>query len=214
VVLAVPRGPSQTEKDIWTADDDGDNAIRLTRSKAEEFSPVWSPDGSRIAYRVETADTPPDIWVMNADGSGNRNLTRTPRYTEWGPTWTPDGRRIVYSYDDNDDTRGGLGMNLWIMNADGSNKQPFHRDPWRSDEYAEFSPDGRSVVLISFSTTFAIFRLDANGHNKRRITPLAHNNSFPRWSPDGSMIAFHSDRDGNQEAYVMRRDGSRAPQRI
>jgi Tol biopolymer transport system component len=116
--------------------------------------------------------------------------------------------RIVYSYDDNDDSTGGIGMNLWIMSADGTNKEPLHRDPRKSDEYAEFSPDGRKITLISFVTTFAVHLMDANGRDKERITSLKHDNSFPRWSPNGSEIAFHSTRDGNQEAYIMNTDGS------
>jgi TolB protein len=90
-VLAVPNAPGQRELDIWTADSEGHNREQLTSSPATEFSPMWSPDGTKIVYRVESETKPPDIWVMNADGSGKRNLAKTPKFTEWGGSWTPDG---------------------------------------------------------------------------------------------------------------------------
>ena len=81
---------------------DGSGARRLTFNETWDNRPAWSPDGSRIIFMRFTgrADVPEvrhwDIWVMNADGSGQRALTGT---TDWDhdPAWSPDGRTIAFS---------------------------------------------------------------------------------------------------------------------
>jgi TolB protein len=67
---------------------DGSGQRNLTRSRAFEWSPAWSPDGRAIAFERGRRLQQGDIWVMSADGSGQRHLTRTPLY-EWGPAWSP-----------------------------------------------------------------------------------------------------------------------------
>jgi uncharacterized delta-60 repeat protein len=83
-------------------------------------NPAWSPDGTKIAFerRRELADGlyPDEIFVMNADGSNQVNLTNTPTEFEWSPAWTPDGR-ITFIRD-----------GLYVMNADGSNQTRLSED--------------------------------------------------------------------------------------
>jgi Tol biopolymer transport system component len=80
----------------------------------------WSPDGRKIAFTRQEGFYEFDIYVMNADGSGKRSLTR-PR-SSFGPAWSPDGRKIVFfSRDGNDD--------IDVMNADGSEQRKLTRDP-------------------------------------------------------------------------------------
>ena len=94
--------------------------VRLTDGPAKEFDPALSPDGALIAYRANPrADSDEaDIWVMRVDGTGRRNLTRSPEDQNWAPTWSADGR-IVYS-----SQRGSPGQpQLWSMAADGSDRR-------------------------------------------------------------------------------------------
>jgi len=86
--------------DIWVIEPDGGNPVRLTNS-GDACLPAWSPDSSQIAYTawVFPQDAPgdySDVWVMNRDGSGQRNLTDDPARFDRAPDWSPDGIRIVF----------------------------------------------------------------------------------------------------------------------
>ena len=109
-LLIVYVGPGA---EIWVADTNGVNAKRLTFLNSITKYPKWSPDGSRIVFG-SMKESPPQIFVMSADGSNLKQLT-----TEGAdcPAWSPDGKHIVYT-----DVRKKYGR-LFVMNADGSNKR-------------------------------------------------------------------------------------------
>jgi hypothetical protein len=77
---------SDETNDVWTMRADGSHVRRLTDGPAQQFDPTWSPDGSRIAYRHWPHDGTSRIFVMKADGSDQRNLTRK---DVWGRTGLP-----------------------------------------------------------------------------------------------------------------------------
>lgn len=95
------------QSDVYVMNADGTGQINLTDSLTHDEQPVWSPDGTRIAFVRGFYD----IWIMNADGSRQVNLTNTPEAYEFAPWWSADGIRIFYS-----DNEGGR----HVMNADGS----------------------------------------------------------------------------------------------
>jgi Tol biopolymer transport system component len=66
----------------------------LTTAQGNDFSPAWSPDGSQIVFRT-TRDGDHEIYLMNADGSGQTNLSRSPATEERSPEWSPDGRYVA-----------------------------------------------------------------------------------------------------------------------
>jgi TolB protein len=78
-------------EDVWTIDADGADLTQLTRAPYPEFDPSWSPDGTEIAFRSERSGEP-EIWIMNADGTGQRRLT-----DGLSPAWSPDGSLIAFS---------------------------------------------------------------------------------------------------------------------
>jgi Tol biopolymer transport system component len=116
----------ESDGEIWTAKSDGSGAeTRLTDLWATEgkaaYAPDWSPDGSKIVF---TAKEPGccflnDVWVVNADGSGLRNLTDSAGGVgEDHPVWSPEGNQIAYV---RSSSRSGR-VDIWTMNADGSSR--------------------------------------------------------------------------------------------
>ncbi len=210
--------------EIYVMDADGGNQRRLTNNPASDHSPSWSPDGKRIAF-ISDRDGHPhripgwftsEIYVMNADGSNQQNLTNNPA-DDRDPSWSPDGKRIAFM------SRRDGNNEIYVMDADGGNQQNLTNNPdpngHPNDEEPSWSPDGAHIVFTArreahfenkFAVTYEIYVMDANGENQQRLTNNRNNELLPVWSPDGKRIAFVSDRKGNLDnfdIYVMDADG-------
>ena len=96
--------------ELFTMDTTGGSPIRLTQNAGDDGHPAWSPDGSQIAWNSSGGDSDSGVWVMNADGTGQRLYV--PRSAH--PSWSPDGRRVVFLRWHNE-----VGT-LWIADGDGS----------------------------------------------------------------------------------------------
>ena len=206
--------PVPPDSDIYVMNADGSGTENLTRGPKLDGSPAWSPDGRKIAFQRVVGVIPcgtggcgpaeSDIYVMNADGSEQRNLTRKPSLNLGSHAWSPDGQKIAYQ-------RRAKGKNweIFAINADGSGERNLSRN--RSHDIdADWSPDGRRIV---FRTTrhgkWELYVMNANGSGQRRLTrTAAANESRPSWSPDGQKIAFTREVGYSFELYVMNADGS------
>ena len=180
----------------------GDRLLALIQgapARPEVQSPVWSPDGRRIAF-VSRRDGKA-LYVMNADGSGLRIVARVERLAT--PAWSPDGRRIAYR-----GGRDGQYSALYVVNADGSGKRTFAR---RGSDPA-WSPDGRR---IAFESTSKLYVVNADGSGRRTLTRLRPGQKRSlAWSPDGRKLAFLGEGGGGCggqgcfNLYVVNSDGS------
>ena len=213
--------------EIYVMDANGNNQRRLTNNPNIDTQPSWSPDGKRIAFasdRDEHFDMPGglpncEIYVMDADGNNQRNLTNNPN-DDSSPSWSPDGKRIAFA-SDRDGNRDGNRQNheIYVMDDDGNNQQRLTDNNF-FDIAPSWSPDGKRIAFMSRrdghfigegGLTYEIYVMDADGGNEQRLTENRKSASSPSWSPDGKQIAFSSDRKGddvNYEIYVMDANGN------
>lgn len=193
-------GPEDYE--IYIANADGSNPVRLTDNAAEDRATAFSPDGKKIVFS-SNRDGNWEIYSMNTDGSGQTRLTNNPA-TDTIPAFSPDGRKIIF-----ESNRDG-NNEIYVMNADGANPVRLTNHP-ADDRSPVFSPDGRKIAFASTRDVFSnheIYVANADGSNPVRLTSNLRIDISPAFSPDGSKIAFASFRDGNYEVYVMNADGS------
>ena len=108
----------------------GGSPVRLTDFRGDEKHPAWSPDGSLIAYAGNGVEDSFDIFVMNADGTGNINLSRHPGDGR-APTWSPDGSHIAFMSNRDE----SFNWEIFVMNADGSNQTNITNNGNANDQY-------------------------------------------------------------------------------
>ena len=242
-------------RNIWVINADGSGArplTKLTASGADSFLPKWSPDGSKLAFssfraldgsnNANTTQLIPNVWIVNADGSGATPLTTltAPGSVSWGPVWSPDGSKLAFvssgALDGSNSANNQSTPNVWVINANGSGNHPLTKlttaggmvDPFD----LSWSPDGNKIAFASFraldgsdavnpNLTRNIWIVNADGSGARPMTKntavVAHS-VRPIWSPDGSRIALESQAalDGSDSAntnktrniWVINADGS------
>ncbi|HET9344059.1 MAG TPA: hypothetical protein VFO05_00030 [Candidatus Limnocylindrales bacterium] len=195
--LERPEDLAEDNGEVWLMDADGGRQTRLVEATpgSDLGNPVWSPDGSRIAFTRFSgpADDPArgdqDIWIVNADGSGARALAEGPAW-QWFPRWSPDGKWLAYT----EEAAGG---------------------PWLSS--GPVGPDlGQGPAGPVFPGANAasrpeaeLWRMPVDGSGPpERITDAAGDDRSGAWSPDGTRLVFDSTRDGNTDLYVVDADGS------
>jgi TolB protein len=160
--------------------------------------PVWSPDGTKIAFThgdgFDNNDNPVNeqVWVMDADGSNAHALTSGVDPKDQVPDWSPDGSRIAFS-------SGQFGSEgIWTMNADGSNQRQLTgcapTDPAPCENGDDFgtawSPDGSKIAFLRDLTNLDIadrpvYVMNADGSNPTRITPALGIHAVPAWQARG-----------------------------
>jgi len=152
--------------DLWVADIDGNNLKRLTDAVGYDGGAVWSPDSKLIAWRtnypkgeaatakyrellkqhlVEPMDM--DIWVMNADGTGKRQLTHL-LGAAFAPVFSPDGKSVVFSSNWEDREGKGRNFELYKVNLDGLGLERL-TFTGNFNSFPHFSPDGKKLLWVS-----------------------------------------------------------------
>jgi Tol biopolymer transport system component len=147
---------------------------------------VTRPDGSQVMDFKESSNW--DILRLGVDGDAPLRLTDDPA-SEDQPTWSPDGRTLVYR------KLNGKSFDLYLMDADGSNKRELLVDPEHDEKTPAFSRDGKHVVFFSDrdGIRWNLYSIDVDSRAVRRLTHEHFEDKHPQYMPDGRVV-FHSNR--------------------
>lgn len=172
---------------------------------ADDEPEVPSPIPGKIVFSMPQGEgESSQIFVMNPNGTGLKQLTDLGQFDAVNPSWSPDGTQIVFTTG----KRGTVGNPaIHIMNADGSNIQPLKVFPERPDlafpgRYPKWSPDGTKIVFhqcigcgAAGGNNYEIFVYDFLQDTIIQITDHPAVDRFPDWNKDSNEIAFLSNRE-------------------
>ena len=207
---------SENGNDLWKMNSDCEYTQLTDTAAAGEGDGAWSPDGRKIAF-VSERDGNSEIYVMNADGSGQTRLTFHDGEDRF-PTWSPDGRYIAFT----SPRIGGPGTyDIHVLevakpnNAD--NQYPpkaltqagSSNAPMLINGSPDWSPDGDRIAFTSTRDgDYELYLMDTDGGNVTRITDNEHTDYLPQWSPDGKKIVFTVEKEESQSVWVVGSDGN------
>ena len=180
---------------IYTVASSGGPPILLVDDAVYDRPLTWSPDGETLLY-WKHSEVGWDIWAIDADGKGRRNLTHVTSGGCRSPSWSPDGKRIAFMRD--------LPAGLYVMNADGSESRRLSELGHR-DGIPAWSPDGDRIVFTNIrpvgerTVRMELVVCDPSGDVPEQILDLEHSSDAPFWLSDGHTIAYCGRMDGSPE---------------
>jgi len=196
--------------DIFTANPDGSNPKQLTTTPGYDAETTITLDGKKLVF-TSMRDGDLDIYSMDADGKNVKRLTNELGY-DGGPFWSYDGKQIVYRahHPKTDDAKAEYTallkdnliqpsvLEIWVMNADGSNKHQVTSNG-KANFGPYFFPDGKRIIFASNiddprGRNFDLYTINVDGSGQERITFSPAFDGFPMFSPDGKKLVFASNR--------------------
>jgi Tol biopolymer transport system component len=201
--------PADGMSDIYVMKADGTAKSNITHDDAvrKDVTPAWSPDGSKVVFTRYNAGGGSSIMLVNANGSGLKNLTApaTNDATNVDPSWSPDGNHVVFA-----SNRDG---NFDLYELKLGSPQAYHLTKTSAPVQnldPSWSPTGKAIVYSRSDNRTAtsaaqLFQLKVETLEASRLTkPLnGRGDRGPVYSPDGTQVAFYSDRNGNQDLYLL-----------
>ena len=200
--IAFMKQDSAEHWQIWVADKNLSNQVKLTSKPADSGWEVWNPGGTKLAFDSNRADPDPndqnainDIFKMNPDGSGLVKLTHS-GFND-AAAWSPDGKKIAFGSDRHNGA-GTTREEIYIMRSDGSHALRVSTLPEKAgyDTAPRFSPNGNRLVFTRYineeNNRSALFTVGVDGSGLRQLTPWGNGARDADWAPDGNKIVFEA----------------------
>ena len=172
-------------REIWQLDLSRGVASRLSLGSAEEMSPVWSPDGTRITFAAKESNGPWDLYERPSSGGGDRTPLLKSEIYKFPDDWSPDGRVLLYESLD-----PKTGRDIWMLRASGDRRPaPLLQTPFNESQ-ATFSPDGRFFAYVSDESGRAQVYVQTFPLSALKWQVSAEGGSQPKWRRDGKEMFY------------------------
>ena len=200
---------------IWSISVGARGLTQLTNAPYSANYPAWSPDGKEIAYVAPDKNGNDFIWIMDSDGSDQRQLTEGT-----GPRWSPDGKKLVYSK-----MTQGKEKNRDIYTIETATNMISQVTSETTAEFSpDWSPDGRWISYVAYKGQIKTMKsgketvkdltskpnyeiwlknIDEEGKSGVQLTRSKGFDGFPRWAPTGNELVFASDRGGSLDVWTV-----------
>ncbi len=178
----------------------------LTSSKDRvAYHPVWSPDGLRIAFDSASDKDGSGIFVVNADGTQQKRLTKENVDAE-RPVWSPNGIYIAMNCAVFDPSVSQSVSQICTVNSDGTNFKVLTTVP--NNRFPAWSPDGKKIAYVWCTEPGCdLYLMNADGSARTQLTTSNTPKFMPSWSPDGKHIVFSSGDNPRSDIFMITLDG-------
>ncbi|MDR1743512.1 MAG: hypothetical protein LBR48_06795 [Dysgonamonadaceae bacterium] len=199
--LHLPKGDWSKVEDypqgaeLYFSDLEGNNVRRITFNEHYDAEVGFSPDGSKLLF-ARQIDGAIDLWLADADGTNQRQITHTPDLQEGGAQFLPDNKTILFrAWKKSEQGQENRDMHIYTVKDDGSDLQQITTEP--GTHWAPFpAPDGKHAVYVKVlpPRNYEIFLINLQTKEEQRLTYNSAFDGFPSISPDGKLLAFTSAR--------------------
>jgi serine/threonine protein kinase len=186
--LALAIADSATGRtDLWIQDLAREASTRLTFDPHDEWTPIWSPDDSRIVYGSDAKGSG-DIMMKRSSGTGAEEVVYANRSFKVATDWSPDGKMILFQQEN---TSGGTDWDIYLYSLEEHKAVPFLQTPF-AEIGGSFSPDGRWVLYFSIESGKPEVYVQPLSRSGAKWQISTNGGSRPRWSRDGKRIYYVS----------------------